>query len=152
NPEYSLMSARSLVNCIMPAGTSPRNQNLHAWDIFMAFYHLKHGSEYNSAVPRKLSESFGIDVSGASAVTSKQFRALVSAGLNQKKLSLWCRQIVKCGSLVDEFYQSWSCVVKTGFDDVLDILESLTPLDFCLPEDLAIRHLTRANEAFGDNY
>ena len=39
-----------------------------------------------------------------------------------------------------------------GFDDVLDILERLTPLDFCLPEDLAIRHLTRANEAFGDNY
>jgi hypothetical protein len=39
-----------------------------------------------------------------------------------------------------------------GFDDVLDILETLTPLDFCLPEDLAIRHLTRANEAFGDNY
>mgnify|MGYP002803887147 CR=1 FL=1 len=175
NPDYSLISARSLVNCIMPTGTSRRKQNLHAWDIFMAFYNLKHGSEYNSAVPRKLSESFGIDVSGASAVTSKQtllrtihfvrstherckrskesmFRALVSAGLNQKKLSLWCRQIVKCGSLVDEFYQSWSCVVKTGFDDVLDILERLTPLDFCLPEDLAIRHLTRANEAFGDNY
>ena len=38
----------------------------------------------------------------------------MSAGLNQKKLSLWCRQIVKCGSLVDEFYQPWSCVVKTG--------------------------------------
>ena len=39
-----------------------------------------------------------------------------------------------------------------GFEDVLDLLERLTPLDFCLPEDLAIRHLTRANEAFGDNY
>ena len=39
-----------------------------------------------------------------------------------------------------------------GFDEVLDLLERLSPLDFCLPEDLAIRHLTRANEAFGDNY
>ena len=36
------------------------------------FMIVQHGSEYNSAVPRKLSESFGIDVSGASAVTSKQ--------------------------------------------------------------------------------
>ena len=39
---------------------------------FKLSYTFQHGSEYNSAVPRKLSESFGIDISGASAVTSKQ--------------------------------------------------------------------------------
>lgn len=37
---------------------------------------FQNGREYNAAVPRKLSESFGIDVSGASAVTSKQVKLL----------------------------------------------------------------------------
>lgn len=56
---------------------------------------------------------------------------------------------VRVRNLCTNFIQCYSFL---GFDEVLDILERLTPLDFCLPEDLAIRHLTRANEAFGDNY
>ena len=37
-----------------------------------------------------------------------------------------------------------------GFDDVLTALEKLSSMTFFLPEDLAIRHLLKNTNEFGD--
>ena len=37
-----------------------------------------------------------------------------------------------------------------GMDEALEHLERLNEYNFHIPEDLAIRHLTKINDAFGD--
>jgi hypothetical protein len=45
---------------------------LHAWDLVLGYYNLKRGPSYNATPQRRLSESFGLDIVGGKAVTSKQ--------------------------------------------------------------------------------
>ena len=49
----------------------------HAWDVILKFYEMKMGHEYNSTPARKLSQSFGLDLSG-SASSNKQVGFLVT--------------------------------------------------------------------------
>jgi len=50
---------------------------MHAWELVLAYYRLKHGEEYNNTPARKLSQSFQLDIVDAQAVTAKQ--SLLSA-------------------------------------------------------------------------
>ena len=40
---------------------------IHAWDVIMKYYRMKGGPEFNAAPARKLSMSFGLDLSGTAA-------------------------------------------------------------------------------------
>ena len=58
------MSARSgHQNKAKNSPTSASN-TCHAWDVIIKYYKMKGGPEYNSAPARKLSMSFGLDLSG----------------------------------------------------------------------------------------
>lgn len=169
-----LISSKSLVACIVPTTRSSLPKRMHIWELFNEYYGMKHGREYNSTPARRLSEAFGIEVQGTNIVTAKQtllrtlhriktthepcrrsmdamFKSLVCAGINQKRLTHWCRLIVKSSSLLEEHYQSWSYVLKTGMNEALEHLDRLNEYNFHIPEDLAIRHLTKINDAFGDS-
>lgn len=49
-----------------------RTQMMHAWDLFLKYYEMKHGREYNDSPARKLSQSFHLDIVGGKAITNKQ--------------------------------------------------------------------------------
>ena len=142
----------------------------HAWEVVLKFYEMKLGHEFNSAPSRKLSQSFGLDLSG-SASSNKQsllatighilathspykrspdahFKALVTAGLNQKKLIPWLRLILRNQNILEQFYAPWSYVVKTGFDDAFKAIERLNIYTFDLPVDVAVKQFQQMNEAF----
>lgn len=169
-----LISSKSLVACIVPTTRTSLPKRMHIWELFNEYYGMKHGREYNSTPARRLSEAFGIEVHGDNVITAKQtllrtlhriktthepcrrsmdamFKSLVCAGLNQKRLTYWCRLIAKSSSLVEEHYQSWSFVLRTGMNEAIEHLERLNEYNFHLPEDLAIRHLTKINDAFGES-
>ena len=42
-------------------------------------------------------------------------------------------------------------LIFLGMDETLEHLERLNEYNFHIPEDLAIRHLTKINDAFGDS-
>ncbi|XP_052855820.1 RUN domain-containing protein 1 [Drosophila gunungcola] len=136
---------------------------MHAWELVMAYYRLKHGEEYNNTPARKLSQSFQLDIVDAQAVTAKQsllsavgmilamhrpykrsnnahFKAFVCAGLNSRLLVEWLNLILSCHELVDTYYSANSYVARTGFRDSLRSIDALSRFDFDLPVDLAIRH------------
>ncbi|XP_017067623.1 RUN domain-containing protein 1 [Drosophila eugracilis] len=136
---------------------------MHAWELVLAYYRLKHGEEYNNTPARKLSQSFQLDIVDAQAVTAKQsllsavgmilamhrpykrsnnahFKAFVCAGLNSHLLVEWLNLILSCHELVDTYYTVNSYVARTGFRDSLRSIDALSRFDFDLPVDLAIRH------------
>nr|XP_036676092.1 RUN domain-containing protein 1 [Drosophila suzukii] len=136
---------------------------MHAWELVLAYYRLKHGEEYNNTPARKLSQSFQLDIVDAQAVTAKQsllsavgmilamhrpykrsnnahFKAFVCAGLNSHLLVEWLNLILSCHELVDTYYSANSYVARTGFRDSLRSIDALSRFDFDLPVDLAIRH------------
>lgn len=49
------------------AATSTSGTLIHAWDVIMKYYRMKGGPEFNAAPARKLSMSFGLDLSGTAA-------------------------------------------------------------------------------------
>ena len=131
---------------------------------------MKLGHEYNSAPARKLSQSFGLDLSGSSASNKQslltpighiltthspykrspdaQFKAFVCAGLNKGKLIPWLRLILRNQNILEHFYAPWSYVVKTGFDDAFKAIERLNLYTFNLPVDVAVKQFQQMNEAF----
>ncbi|XP_073831027.1 RUN domain-containing protein 1 isoform X2 [Musca autumnalis] len=136
---------------------------MHAWELILEYYYLKHGDEYNNTPARKLSQSFNLDIVNSQAVTSKQnllstvgsiiamhrpykrsynahFKAFVCAGLNSHQLVEWLNLIFSCNDLVDNYYMANSYVACTGFRDALRSIDVLTKYDFDLPVDLAVRH------------
>ncbi|CAD5119154.1 DgyrCDS7792 [Dimorphilus gyrociliatus] len=144
---------------------------MHAWDLFLKYYEMKHGKEYNDSPARKLSQSFHLDIVGGKAITNKQnllsaidsvltshrplkrsddmqFKAFICYALNEGSLVKWLRLVLKSHSLIEYYYQPWSYVVKTGFDDALRSLESLTSVEFRLPVDLAVRPFKNIKDAF----
>ncbi|XP_043196513.1 RUN domain-containing protein 1-like isoform X4 [Amphibalanus amphitrite] len=167
-----LSKSRSVVpfaGCLPSRQSAPRL--LHAWDLILVYYRLKRGHQYNATPQRRLSESFGLSVVGGTAITSKHtllsaigniiashtplkrsadahFKAFVCAGLNARKLSSWLRLILTTQAITEEYYQPWSYVVSTGFDDGLQCLARLEKLRFALPEDLAVRQLKNIRDAF----
>ncbi|XP_034671184.1 RUN domain-containing protein 1 isoform X2 [Drosophila subobscura] len=138
-------------------------RGMHAWELILEYYQLKHGEEYNNTPARKLSLSFQLDIVDAQDVTAKQsllstvgmilamhkpykrshnahFKAFVCAGLNSHLLVEWLNLILSCNELIDSYYSSTSYVARTGFRDSLRSIDALSKYDFDLPVDLAIRH------------
>ncbi|XP_046407222.1 RUN domain-containing protein 1 isoform X2 [Ischnura elegans] len=76
------------------------------------------------------------------------FKAFVCAGLNSKKLVPWMRLIFRCQPLIEQYYQSWSYVSRTGFEDSFQSLDKLTQFNFDLPVDLAVRQFQNIKDAF----
>ena len=60
--------------------------SIHAWRIVLKYYELKRGNEFNSAPQRKLSQSFGLDLS-ASASASAAVTASASTSNKQSLLA-----------------------------------------------------------------
>ncbi|KAL7642120.1 UNVERIFIED_CONTAM: hypothetical protein RMT77_006680 [Armadillidium vulgare] len=168
-----VVQSRSVVpifSCF-PQSSQKSCQILHAWDFILKYYHLKNGDQYNRTPARKLSQSFNLDITGGSAITNKQlllqtigsiltshgplkrsydshFKAFVSAALNKKKLNTWLRLIFRTQSLVENYYQSWSYVAKTGFEDAFRSMEQLSKYNFELPVDLALKPFHNIKDVF----
>lgn len=120
---------------------------------------------------RKLADSFGLEPMGDVEVTVKQtllsaighvidthtpyqrsedahFKAFLSLALNQKKLVPWLRQIFRTGVIIDQYYEPWSYLVKTNFEDVFCTMNKLKLYEFNLPVDLAVKQLSNIRDAF----
>ncbi len=50
----------------------------HAWDVVLKYYQMKGGPEYNAAPARKLSMSFGLDLSGSAANNRQALLAVIN--------------------------------------------------------------------------
>ncbi|XP_046683276.1 RUN domain-containing protein 1 [Homalodisca vitripennis] len=158
------------IGCFPPRQASAKDP-MHAWELVLKFYDMKNGEQFNSTPARKLSQSFNLDIIGGSAMSYKQsllgvvgniiashtpykrsydshFKALVCAGLNSKMLVSWLRLIFRCQPLIELYYQPWSYVAITGFEDSFTSLEKLNQFNFDLPVDLAIRQLQNIKDAF----
>jgi len=165
--------ASSLVpfsGCMSARGSKTQTGILHAWDVVVKFYEMKGGAEYNSAPARRLSRSFGLDLAGTTSSNKQallqtvgqilashtlykrspdaQFKALVCAGLNKRKLVPWLRLILRNQTVIETMYQPWSYTVATGFDDSLKLLERLSMYVFDLPVNIAVRQFEDMAEAF----
>jgi len=143
---------------------------IHAWDVIMKYYRMKGGPEFNAAPARKLSMSFGLDLSGTAANNRQallgvinqvllthepykrsqdaMFKAFICAGLNKRKLIPWLKLILRNQTIMETFYTNWSYVAKTGFDDAFRAIERLSMYVFDLPVDVAIKQFKDMNEAF----
>ncbi|KAJ8930850.1 hypothetical protein NQ314_016267 [Rhamnusium bicolor] len=169
---YSAQSS-SLVPFIgcFPRRSSFTNTQIHAWEIILEYYQMKNGEKYNSTPARKLSQSFNLEIAGATPSSNKHnmlccigsiisthtpykrscdshFKAFICAALNANKLVPWMNLIFTCNQLVKAHYQPWSYVAKTGFQDSLKSLDSLSGFKFDLPVDLAIRQFQSIKDVF----
>jgi hypothetical protein len=146
-------------------------KRLHVWQLILLFYERKEGQVYNNSPARKLSQSFDLDIEESRAVTMKQellqiieyiidthtpykrsfdshFKAFICAALNSGRLVAWLRTILTCRKLVAQYYEPWSYVAMTGFEDSLQSLDRLSTFKFDLPVNLAVRRFRAMNEAF----
>ncbi|CAK1543267.1 unnamed protein product [Leptosia nina] len=159
-----------IIGCF-PVRRSSTSQNLHIWEVILRYYDLNDGDRFNSTPARKLSQSFNLDIVGGTAITNRQsllsaigsilashtpykrsydahFKAFVCAALNAHKLVIWLNIMLKCRSLIDSYYSSTSYVVNTGFQDALQSLDRLTPYNFDLPVDLAVKQFQNIKDVF----
>lgn len=147
------------------------SKTTHVWELILRYYNLNEGDRFNSTPARKLSQSFNLDIVGGTAITNKQnllsvigsivashtpykrsydahFKAFISAALNAQKLVIWLNIMLKCRSLIDTNYSSTSYIVNTGFQDALQSLDRLTPYNFDLPVDLAVKQFQNIKDVF----
>lgn len=159
-----------LIGCF-PVRKSSAFRSVHIWELILRYYDLNDGDKFNSTPARKLSQSFNLDIVGGTAITNKQsllsaigsiiashtpykrsydahFKAFVCAALNSHRLVLWLNIMLKCRSLIDSHYSSTSYVVNTGFQDTLQSLDRLTPYNFDLPVDLAVKQFQNIKDVF----
>ncbi|ESO97682.1 hypothetical protein LOTGIDRAFT_104100, partial [Lottia gigantea] len=173
--EHGLMEVGQS-SSIVPFGCFPSRsatitRALHGWDLLLKFYEMKHGREYNDSPARKLSQSFHLDIVGGKPITAKQtllgaidtivtthtplkrsedshFKAFICMALNERKLVTWLRLLFRTQTLIDLYYQDWSYVARTGFDDALKALDRLNTVQFKLPVDMAVRPFSKIRDAF----
>ncbi|KAK7491489.1 hypothetical protein BaRGS_00017318 [Batillaria attramentaria] len=154
-----------------PSRSAEVTRMMHAWDLLVKFYDMKHGREYNESPARMLSQSFHLDIVGGKPITAKQtllgaidtvlkshaphkrsddshFKAFICLALNERKLVTWLRLLFRTQTLIDVYYQDWSYVARTGFEDALQSLERLLVINFRLPVDLAVRPFSNIRDAF----
>lgn len=154
-----------------PSRSADLTRMMHAWDLLVKFYDMKHGREYNESPARMLSQSFHLDIVGGKPITAKQtllgaidtvlkshvphkrgedsyFKAFICLALNERKLVTWMRLLFRTQTLIDQYYQDWSYVARTGFEDALQSLERLLVINFRLPVDLAVRPFSTIRDAF----
>ena len=80
-------AAASAANLATRQGQSAAHApSAHAWRVVLKYYELKRGNEFNSAPQRKLSQSFGLDLS-ASASASAAVTASASTSNKQSLLA-----------------------------------------------------------------
>ena len=53
-------------------GNTSTGSIIHAWDVILKYYRMKGGPEFNAAPARKLSMSFGLDLSGTASANNRQ--------------------------------------------------------------------------------
>uniref|UniRef100_A0A336MX84 CSON009203 protein n=1 Tax=Culicoides sonorensis TaxID=179676 RepID=A0A336MX84_CULSO len=146
-------------------------REMHAWELILEYYHIKNGEQYNETPARKLSQSFNLDIAPGNTQSTKQsllsaigtvlaihspykrsynahFKALISAGLNAKKLTHWLHLIFQCKELIHTYYTEWSYVRTTHFQDALKSLDVLNRYEFELPIDLAVRQFENITDIF----
>ncbi|KAG1677506.1 RUN domain-containing protein 1 [Nymphon striatum] len=165
--------SRSLVplSGCFPTRSSSAKPMMHPWDLLLKYYQQKQGDQYNSTPARKLSQSFNLDIIGGSAITPKQtllgtvhavisshtplkrsedshFKAFICTAVNEKKLVTWLKLLFRNRKIVEDYYQPWSYVAKTGFEDSIKTLERLNKFHFDLPVDLAVRQFQNIRDAF----
>lgn len=144
---------------------------LHIWELLMKYFEIKHGKEYTQSATNKLSQSFNLNVISGKPITIKQsllnaidrvqkvhnydcsnkdscFKAFVCLALNEKKLVLYLKQLLKTSVIIENYYQSWSYVKSTGFDDALKSLDQLKIINSNFPVEKSIRrrHSDREKE------
>lgn len=158
-------------------GFNTYNSSVHSFEghyyVFICcIIWLKDGKAFNEAPARKLADSFGLEPSADDADASVKrtllsaighvidthtpyqrsddahFKAFVSLALNQKKLVAWLRQILRTGVILDQYYEPWSYVVKTNFEDIFCSMNKLKACEFNLPVDLAVKQLSNIRDAF----
>lgn len=92
-PFFSCMSrnsaaAASAANPTTKQGLSAAQApTVHAWRVVLRYYELKRGHEFNSAPQRKLSQSFGLDLSSAGGSTSAAVTASATTSNKQSLLA-----------------------------------------------------------------
>ncbi|KAL4225000.1 RUN domain containing 1 [Mactra antiquata] len=173
--QHGLMEIGQSTNLVpwgcFPARSAAITKEMHAWDLLLKYYEIKHGLEYNQSPARKLSQSFHLEIVGGKPITSKQtllgaidtvisshtplkrtedshFKAFICLALNETKLTQWLKLIFRTQTLVDNYYQDWSYVARTGFDDAIKSLDKLNSVKFRLPVDLAVRPFSNIKDAF----
>ena len=79
-PFMGCMSARSALQ--NKSRSSNPSTSCHAWEVILKYYKMKGGPEYNAAPARKLSMSFGLDLSGGGSTGNNNRQALLAV-INQ---------------------------------------------------------------------
>ncbi|XP_072045047.1 RUN domain-containing protein 1-like isoform X2 [Amphiura filiformis] len=169
-----LTTSRALMTPLTACLSPPRpgkESKMHAWDLFLKYFEIKHGKQYAKSTARKLSQSFDLEIVGGTAITAKQtllaaidyvhgshdplkrskdaqFKAFVCQALNEHRLAQWCRLICRTSYLIETYYQPWSYMIKTGFDGTLQLLDKLSDVNFTLPVDIAILQFYNIKDAF----
>ncbi|XP_074115481.1 RUN domain-containing protein 1 isoform X2 [Cotesia typhae] len=175
--QHGLTSDVRASNSVVPfVGCFPQKKSvshnfMHAWELIIKYYEIKNGHMYNSSPAQKLSQSFNLDLVNRRNVSPKQillitigniiathtpykrshnshFKAFICAALNANKLVIWLRYILQCQYLLENYYTSWSYVVKTGFQDAFHTLDRLSSIRFDLPVDLAVQQFQNIKDAF----
>ena len=77
-----------------------------------------------------------------------QFKAFVCRGLNEKRLALWFRLVLRTQEIVDRFYTSWTFMSKAYFDDITKLLERFSQHNFSLPVNMAVKPIRNIKDAF----
>uniref|UniRef100_T1KBT9 RUN domain-containing protein n=2 Tax=Tetranychus urticae TaxID=32264 RepID=T1KBT9_TETUR len=147
------------------------DRSMTAWDLILKYYELKNGQQFNSCPARRLSQSFNLEIVGNVAITPKHslltaidniiqthtklrrspdshFKAFICEALNQRKLVVWLKLILKNRTLLDSYYEEWSYTASTGWEDAFASLSKLNEIKFKLPTDWAVRQLQNINDAF----
>lgn len=143
--------------------------HLHIWELILKYYEIKHGKEYTQSATNKLSQSFNLNVVSGKSITIKQsllnaidtvlkahnydtknkdscFKAFVCLALNEKKLVLYLKQLLKTTIIIENYYQTWSYVKSTGFDDALKSLDQLKILNSNFPVEKSTRRKSNNKE------
>nr|XP_022338513.1 RUN domain-containing protein 1-like isoform X1 [Crassostrea virginica]XP_022338519.1 RUN domain-containing protein 1-like isoform X1 [Crassostrea virginica]XP_022338529.1 RUN domain-containing protein 1-like isoform X1 [Crassostrea virginica] len=157
---------------LVPFGCLPNRsaaivQSLHAWDLLLKFYEMKHGRQYNESPARKLSQSFHLEMVGGKPITAKQtllgaidtvisshtplkrsedshFKAFISMALNEKRLVVWMKLLFRTQTLIDNYYQDWSYVARTGNLEVWH-----GSVDIIIKNDLVVENLEKEPDSPG---
>lgn len=157
------------VGCFVVRSKDNQTQ-LHVWDLITKYYSMKQGKEFTQSTANKLSQSFNLNSVSGRPITTKQsflnaidtihkihkndisnkdscFKAFVCLALNEKKLVLYLKQLLKSTILIENYYQNWSYIKTTGFDDALKALDQLKVLNPILPVDKSTKR-KQAKELF----
>lgn len=54
-------------------------RQMHAWELCLQYYHIKHGEQFNETPARTLSQSFNLDITDGSSTATSNKQSLLSA-------------------------------------------------------------------------